>query len=80
MSSNEATILSTKWFEVAGKAFVLNCLTDPKRQSDFDANRKTREDLVWESVLSKLADKVEEESRPRNQEERKTPATRVLQN
>lgn len=40
MSSNAATILSRKLFEVAGKASVLNCLTDPKRQADFDANRK----------------------------------------
>lgn len=39
MSSNAATILSRKLFEVAGKASVLNCLTDPKRQADFDPNR-----------------------------------------
>lgn len=45
---------------------MLNCLTEPSRQADFDANRKTSEDLIWESVLSRLADKVvEEESQPR---------------
>lgn len=37
---------------------MLNCLTDPNNRADFDANRKTPEDLVSQTVMSKLVDKL----------------------